>query len=311
MKFLFLMDPLESVKFEKDTTFMMMLCAHTRGHEIYYVPKDGISLMEGKVYFHVTKVIPQLIAHQPFKKESSSRLSQDEIHAVFVRPDPPFDEQYLMNTWALDHLPKNIAVINDPSGIRTVNEKVWVSQFKNITPPTIISANKEDLLSFIAKHKNVIAKPSNGFGGQGVFHIEQRNTNTNVILETLTEKYHKAIIVQKYIPESKNGDKRILLLDGKILGCLLRMHEVGEHRNNFYAGGKPMATTISANDKKIAALLKPHLQKLRLHFVGIDILGDYLIEVNVTSPTCLQEMNRLYNVKLEEKVIAFVEKLVE
>jgi len=305
MKFLFLMDPLEKVIYEKDTTFMMMLGAHSRGHEVYYLPKDGISLVETKVFFHVTKVIPQAVVHQPFKEEHNACLSQDEIHAVFVRTDPPVDDQYFMNTLLLDHLPKHIAIINSPSGIRTVNEKVWASQFKKITPPTIISANKSDLLEFITKHKNVIAKPTNSFGGQSVFHIENGNTNSNVILETLTDRYNKAIIIQKYIPESKNGDKRILLLNGNILGAVLRMHAEGEHRNNFYAGGKPMATKITANDKKIVSILKPHLQKLGLYFVGIDILGDYLIEVNVTSPTCLQEMN------LEEKVIAFVEKLVQ
>ena len=311
MKFLFLMDPLETVIFEKDTTFIIMLGAHARGHEIYYLPKDGISFVEGKVYFHVTKVIPQAIAHMPFKEEHAARLSQDDIHAVFIRPDPPVDEQYLMNTWLLDHLPKHIAVINDPSGIRTVNEKVWASQFQNITPPTIISANKWELMDFIVKYKNIIAKPTNGFGGTSIFHIERGSTNTKVILETLTENYNKAIVLQKFIHESKKGDKRILLLDGKILGALLRMHEYGEHRNNLFAGGRPKPATINAQDKKIVALLKPHLRKLGLYFVGIDILGDYLIEVNVTSPTCLQEINRLYNVKLEEKVIDFVEKLVQ
>jgi len=311
MKFLFLMDPLETVKFEKDTTFILMLGAHARGHEIYYVPKEGISLIEGKVYFNVIEVVPQAIPHLPFKEGLSVRLSQDDVDALFIRPDPPFDERYLMNTWLLDHLPEHIAVINSPSGIRTVNEKVWVSRFKSITPPTVISANKGDLLEFINKYKNVIAKPANGFGGMSVFHIKKESTNTNVILETLTERYNKAIVLQKYIPESKNGDKRILLLNGNILGAVLRMHESGEHRNNFYAGGKPMPTEITARDKKIVSILKPHLQKLGLYFVGIDILGDHLIEVNVTSPTCLQEMNRLYNVKLEEKVIAFAEKLVK
>ena len=305
------MDPLESILFEKDTTFILMLESHTRGHDVYYLPKDGISFIEGKLYFHATRVIPQSIPHLPFKEESSQSLSQDEINAVFIRPDPPVDEQYLMNTWLLDHLPASVAVINSPCGIRTVNEKVWVSRFKNITPATIISANKDDLLSFITKHKNIIAKPANGFGGQSVFHIQKGNTNTKVILETLTERYNKAIVLQKYIPESQNGDKRILLLNGKILGALLRMHAAGEHRNNFYAGGKPMPARINARDKKIVNILKPHLQKMGLHFVGIDILGDYLIEVNVTSPTCLQEMNRLYNVRLEEKVIDFVENLVE
>ena len=290
---------------------MLMLGAHARGHEVYYLPKDGISLVEGKVYFHVLKVTPQAIAHMPFKEEFTARLSQDDIHAVFVRPDPPFDEQYLMTTWALDQLPKHIAVINNPSGIRTVNEKVWVSQFTKIIPPTIISSNKEDLLDFVARHKNIIAKPTNAFGGQSVFHIKKECTNTTVILETLTERYNKAIVVQKYIPEAKNGDKRILLLNGNILGAVLRMHADGEHRNNFYAGGKPVPVRVNARDKKIISILKPHLQKLGLYFVGIDILGDYLIEVNVTSPTCLQEMNRLYNLRLEEKVIAFVEKLVK
>ena len=141
MKFLFLMDPLESVIFEKDTTFMLMLGAQARGHDVYYLPNDGISFIEGKVYFHVTKVTPQNIAHMPFKEENVAHLSQDEIHAVFVRTDPPVNERYLMNTLLLDHLPKHIPVINNPSGIRTVNEKVWASQFKQITPATIISAS--------------------------------------------------------------------------------------------------------------------------------------------------------------------------
>jgi glutathione synthase len=311
MRFLFLMDPLETVVFEKDTTFAMMLEAHARGHEVYHVAEDGLSLIEGKVYFHATKVIPQPIVHMPFKEEHSARLSQDDVHAVFVRPDPPMDEQYIMNTWLLEHLPSRIAVLNNPAGIRTVNEKVWVNHFKDITPPTIISANDRDLLAFVAKHKNVIAKPTNAFGGQSVFHIQKGSTNTKVILETLTDRYNKAIVVQKYVPSARRGDKRILLLDGKILGAMLRVHENGEHRNNLFAGGSPRPAAVNANDKKIVKALTPHLKKLGLYFVGIDILGDYLIEVNVTSPTCLQEINRFNNVKLEEKIIDFVEKLVK
>ncbi len=311
MKFLFLMDPLETVVFEKDTTFMLMLGAHRKGHEIYYVPKDGISLIEGSLYFHAIKVKPQAVAHEPFIEEHAVRLSAQEIHALFIRPDPPFNEQYLVNTWLLDLLPKKVAVINNPNGVRTVNEKIWSAQFSSLIPPTVISSTKHDLLEFIAKYKNVIAKPTNGFGGQSVFHIEAGNTNTNVILELLSKGYDEAIIIQQYIPESKNGDKRILLLNGEILGAVLRIHGEGDHRNNFYAGGKPAATTITARDKEIVAALKPHMQALGLYLVGIDILGDYLIEVNVTSPTCLQEMNRLYNVNLEEKVIDFVEKLIQ
>ena len=311
MKFLFLMDPLETVKMEKDTTFILMLESYKRGHEVYYVPKDGLSLIDGRVFFNAIKVKPQSIVHEPFIEEHVAHLSQDKIDAVFVRPDPPFDEGYLMNTWILDHLPKHVAVINSAAGIRTVNEKIWSAQFTDLVPATIISANKKDLLDFIAKHKNIIAKPANSFGGQSVFHIQQGHTNAKVILETLSQGYSKSIILQKYVPEAKNGDKRILLLNGEFLGAVLRVHSTGEHRNNFYAGGKPKATTINQRDRQIIKTLKPYLKKLGLYFVGIDILGKHLIEVNVTSPTCLQEMNTLYNQQLEEKVIDFVEKLIK
>lgn len=311
MKFLFLMDPLETVVYEKDTTFMLMLGAHERGHQVYFLPKDGMSLINGIVHFNVIEIIPQRIMHEPFIEGKSLILKQDSIDAVFIRPDPPFDEHYLMNTWLLDHLPKRVAVINNPNGIRTVNEKVWSSRFTSLVPPTIISSTKEDLNNFIKTHKNIIAKPTNAFGGKSVFHLKFSDTNTNVILESLSNNYMQSIILQKYIPESKLGDKRILLLNGDILGAVLRVHGKGDHRNNFYAGGKAVKTTINPRDKKIVATLKPFLKELGLYFVGIDILGDYLIEVNVTSPTCLQEMNNLYNVKLEQKIIAFTEKLVK
>lgn len=301
MKFLFLMDPLETIVFEKDTTFMLMLGAHERGHEVYYVAKDGLSLVEGTVIFQCLKVTPQRIAHEPFLEGKSLRLTSDDIDAVFIRPDPPFNENYLLNTWLLDHLPKRIAFINSPSGIRSVNEKIWSAQFTRFVPPTVVSSSQDELLNFIKKHKNVIAKPTNAFGGKSVFHLNNKHTNTNVILETLSKGYAEAIIVQKYIPEAENGDKRILLLNGDILGAVLRVHAEGEHRNNFYAGGTAQKTTITARDKKIVGALKPYLRDLGLYFVGIDILGDYLIEVNVTSPTCLQEMNRLYDENLEKK----------
>lgn len=309
MKFIFLMDPLESVKFDKDTTFILMVGAHNKGHEVFYVPKGGLTLKNGKVIFHTTKVIPQLVKHQPFVIDRPVILTDDEVDAVFVRTDPPFDHQYLMATWLLDRLPARIKVINSPVGIRTVNEKVWATQFTTLVPPTIVSSDKHDLLSFIKEEPDVIAKPTDGYGGQSVFHIHPGQGNTNVILETLTDRWSKEIIVQRYVPDSKDGDKRILLLNGEPLGAVLRKHSADDHRNNFFAGGKPLAAEITARDREIISVLKPELQKLGLYFVGIDIIGQYLIEVNVTSPTCLQEMNRLYDVTLENKVIEFVEKL--
>ena len=308
MKFLFLMDPLETVAMEKDTTFILMVGADERGHDVYFLAEDGIALKDGKVHFHVIKVKPQLIAHEPFIEEHAATLTQDEVHAVFVRPDPPVDEQYLMNTWLLDQLPPRVLVINRPSGIRTVNEKIWAAQFTDITPKTVISCKRHDLLDFIAKEKNVIAKPTNAFGGHAVFHIKPGDTNTKVILENLSRCWSVPVVLQRYVPDAESGDKRILLLNGEPLGAVLRVHEEGDHRNNLFAGGEPHAAQLTPRDNQIIGILKGHLLRLGLYFVGIDIIGGLLIEVNVTSPTCMQEMNRLYNVALQKKVIDFVEK---
>lgn len=310
MKFLFIMNPLDTVVVETDTTLLLMQGAQEAGHEVYYVRENGLSLIDGKVYFQTTKVGVNRGANSPFIIEGEKRLSQDDIHAVFIRPNPPFDTQYLMNTWLLDQLPKKIAVINKANAIRTVNEKIWAAQFHDLVPPTIVSSNKAELLNFIAKHKNIIAKPANGFGGRSVFHIKSGDTNTKVALETLSDTYQEAIILQRYIPEAAQGDKRILLLNGEILGALMRVHSEDDHRNNGFAGGTFQPTIITDRDKAIVRCIGPQLRELGLYFVGIDILGDYLIEVNVTSPTCLPAMNCFYSESLEKKVIGFVEHLI-
>lgn len=311
MNFVFLMDPLSTVIMHKDTSFILMLGAYKRGHKVYYLSADGISRKQNQLHFHLKDVIPQRVEEQPFIINDSVVVNESAIDAVFIRTDPPFNEQYLMHTWLLDLLPENFPIINHPNGVRSVNEKVWCTRFKDIIPPTFIGRHKAGLLEFILEHKNVVTKPTNGYGGQGIFHIQQTGTNTNVILETLTDHWQKDIILQKFIPESKDGDKRILLLDGEPLGAILRLHGEDDHRNNFFSGGKAIETKITDNDLKIINILKPKLEQLGLHFVGIDIMGDYLIEVNVTSPTCLQEMNTFYKTNLENKVIEFAEKLVD
>ncbi|OGX27105.1 MAG: glutathione synthase [Omnitrophica WOR_2 bacterium RIFCSPHIGHO2_01_FULL_48_9] len=311
MNFIFLMDPLETVIMEKDTTFILMLGAHRKGHKIFYLPDGGITLREGQLFFDTIPVVPQQNKEQPFIEKEEVILCEDEIDAIFIRNDPPFDQQYLINTWFLDKLTRRMPIINSPHGIRTVNEKIWVTQFTSLIPRTMISRQKEDLLDFLKTEKHVIAKPTDGYGGQSVFQIKQGDTNTHVILETLTARWSRDIILQQYIPQSQQGDKRILLLDGEPLGAVLRVHSAEDHRNNFFAGGKPHPAAITDRDREIIEEIKPQLQRLGLYFVGIDIIGDYLIEVNVTSPTCLQEMNQLYNKHLENDVIEFVEQLIK
>jgi glutathione synthase len=311
MNFVFLMDPLETVVMEKDTTFIIMLGAHRRGHKIFYLPDGGMRLRDGKVFFRAQEVVPQQVAREPFIRKEETVLEEDDVDVLFIRTDPPFDGEYLLNTWLLDRVSRRIPVINDPQGIRSVNEKIWCTQFTSLVPPTLVSRQQEDLLDFLSEEKDVVGKPTDGHGGQSVFHIHQGDKNAKVILETLTHRWKKEIILQRYIPESQNGDKRILLLDGEPLGAVLRMHSEDDHRNNFFAGGKPLPSEINQKDWEIIDVLRPELQKLGLYFVGIDILGPYLVEVNVTSPTCLQEMNGLYDQHLEDHIIEFAEKFID
>lgn len=308
MNFVFLMDPLDTVDVKKDTTFALMEGAARKKHKSFYLDKSGIFIKNGKVYFRVIPVTPDKKLTPPFKVRKEEILKSEDVDVIFIRTNPPFDGDYLLKTWLFDLLPSKVKFLNSPSGIRTVNEKLWLLRFKDIVPPTLISRKMCDFKSFVDGHKEVIAKPTDGFGGMNVFYLSRGHKNNNVILESLSARGEKDIILQKYIPESKKGDKRILLLNGDYLGAVLRVHSKEDHRNNFLAGGKPVKTRITGNDEKIIDILKPYLRQLGLYFVGIDIIGSYLTEVNVTSPTCLVEMNRLHNTKLEDKVINFVEK---
>jgi glutathione synthase len=306
MKFLFLMDPIQSIIYHKDTSFAFMKGAAKHGHDVYFLAQGGISLSPEGVLFSVQKISVE----EPLRVGPLLTLHQDEVSAVFMRKDPPFDSAYLMDTWLLDRVKSTIFVFNDPAGIRSVNEKVWATQFKTLIPPTLVTRSQAQLLSFLDRYKKLIVKPTDGFGGASIFSVCQGDTNTKVIFETITKNGSEEIIAQPFIEEAKNGDKRLLLLDGDILGAVLRVHGDDDHRNNFFAGGKALACDITDRDREVVAILKPHLQALGLHFVGIDMIGDYLIEVNVTSPTCLQEMNRLYDVHLEDIVVQYVEKKV-
>lgn len=310
MNFVFVMDPLESVDACKDTSFIFMVGAVRRGHRVFYVPCGGISLDGARVLFEATAVTPAPGSRPPFDRGEPVSLGDEKVDAVFIRTDPPFNERYLMDTWLLDRLPAAMPVINAPRGLRTVNEKLWATQFTDLIPPTRVTGRREHFRAFLAEHGQIVAKPVQGHGGMGVFFIKAGDSNATVIFEMLTDHGRRPAILQPFVEAARIGDKRILLLDGQPLGAVLRVHDEADHRNNFFAGGKPVAAEITPRDRQIIQTLRPHLAELGLHFVGIDVIGDYLIEVNVTSPTCLQEMNRLYGRQLEEKVIEHVERLV-
>lgn len=304
MRILFLMDPLETVIPHKDTTLALMVGAARRGHEVFYLSKQGMSLVEGKLNYRVVPVTPSY-DDPVFVRQESRVLTDGDIDAVFIRTDPPFDETYLHHTWLLDRSTKT--VVNSPGGIRTVNEKLWVTQFSDLVPPTCVSQRIDVFKAFGVKHKQTILKPTDGFGGASVFLLKPGDSNLGVIIDTVTQRGRRPAIMQRYVPQADQGDKRILLLDGEILGAVMRVHGEGDHRNNFFSGGTAEPAEVNARDRQIVEVLSPHLKQLGLFFVGIDVIGDTLIEVNVTSPTCLQEMNRLYGWSLEDRVIEALE----
>ena len=311
MNIVFLMDQMFTIKKEKDTSFAFMEGAAKRGHAVFYLNRDGLSLHHGELHARVLRVQPDRAASPPFQIFEGTVLSGSQIDAVFIRTDPPFNQEYLLHTWLLEHLPKTTPVINRPSGIRTVNEKIWAMQFTDLQPTGLLTQHYDDAAQFLAEHGRAIMKPTDGFGGMGVFDVRQDDSNARVIFETLSNHGSNHVIIQQHVPEAATGDKRILLLGGEPLGAVLRVHGQEDHRNNFFAGGRPQPTEITERDLQIIGVLRPYLRELGLYFVGIDVIGNFLIEVNVTSPTCLQEMNAIYGRTLEDEVIRYIEDLAE
>lgn len=326
MNLAFLIDPPESLHIEKDTSFALMLEAQRRGHSIYVLERGDLSLVEGKLHITVRAASVRDDESKPFTLSAYQHHPADFFDILFIRTDPPFNTDYITDTWLLSHAStgsgdrdaKRVTaqasankpvVLNSPHGLRTINEKIWAAQFTDFTPPTLITAKTSEYRDFLKKHETVVVKPTDGFGGSAVFIVKAGDKNAAVVFETL-RKSSGYVIVQAYLAAATEGDKRILLLNGEVLGAVLRHHSGEDHRNNFAAGGKAQRATITATDRAICAALKPHLLELGIFFAGIDIIGRKLIEVNVTSPTCLREMQRFYDENLAEKVIVAAEKKV-
>ncbi|OED35382.1 hypothetical protein AB834_04645 [PVC group bacterium (ex Bugula neritina AB1)] len=292
----------------KDTSLALMKEVSFRGDKVYALIPKGLSVLDGVVRFRVQPVN----VTDEWAVEVDSRevcFTDEDVDFFVIRKDPPFDEDYLCQTWLLDLLEKKVCVTNNPSGLRSVNEKIWVNQFKDLTPKTLITSSLEDYMSFLAEHKFVVLKPYNGFGGQGVTFIHHEDKNAKVLFEYSSYQGERLVVVQKFLKKAPEGDKRVLLLNGEILQSVLRKNEQGDYRHNFMAGGSAFACDVTAKEKDAIDQLRPFLKSQGLHFVGLDFIGEYLIEVNVTSPTCLREMNLLYDTKLEVNVVDFFESL--
>ena len=286
------MDPIERIDIAGDSTFALALQAQARGHELlYYGPRD-LSFRDGIVTARTRPLAVRHVKGDHFTLGEEAVTDLKSVDVVLMRQDPPFDMAYITATHILERLQPKVLVVNDPFHVRNAPEKLFVTQFKTLMPPTLITSDRAEILRFRAEHNDIILKPLYGNGGAGVFRVKQGDENLNALLEMFTLLYREPVIVQRYLPEVRRGDKRIILVDGEFAGAINRVPAEGEARSNMHVGGKAEATLLSAREREICETIGPELKARGLIFTGIDVIGDYLTEINVTSPTGIQEIKR-------------------
>ncbi|WP_019142192.1 glutathione synthase [Noviherbaspirillum massiliense] len=310
MKFAFLADPLDSFKIYKDTTYAMMAEAAGRGHAIYAFEQKDMAFEVDNVVAHVARITLTGDAKDWYRADPPARMHLSEFDAVMVRKDPPFDMEYIYATYLLEMAERQGArIFNKPEAIRTHNEKAAIAQFSQFTAPTLIASDAARLRAFHQQHRDVILKPLDGMGGAGIFRVKEDGLNLGSIIETLTANGTRTIMAQRFIPEISAGDKRVLLIDGEVVPfCLARIPQGNEVRGNLAVGGRGVAQPISARDREIGETLGPILSQRGLLLVGLDVIGDCLTEINVTSPTCFQEIKQQTGFDVAAKFIDALEK---
>jgi glutathione synthase len=286
------MDPIEPVDIDADSSFALALEAQARGHILtHYLVKD-LSLRGKKVVAKARSLEVRREYGNHFTLGDYENLDLSELDVILMRQDPPFDMAYITATHLLEHIHPKTLVVNDPASVRNAPEKLFVTHFPDLMPETLISANPDDLRAFKAEHDDIILKPLFGNGGAGVFHLKPGDENLNSLIEMFTENSREPVIAQKYLPAVRQGDKRVILIDGEPAGALNRVPAEGEARSNMHVGGTPLKSVMTQRDLEICAAIGPTLREQGLIFVGIDVIGDVMTEINVTSPTGIQEISR-------------------
>ncbi|MEM7007858.1 MAG: glutathione synthase [Thermodesulfobacteriota bacterium] len=311
LKMAFVMDPVDSINTEKDTTFVLMLEAQAKGHEVWYLELKDLFVKEARPYGNATPITLER-SEVFYHLGQTQTLSLDSFDTVWMRKDPPVNNDFLYATYILSLVDETkTKVINNPTGIRESNEKMYSLFFPEIIPDSLVTKNISELQEFLNESGGeMVVKPLDGHGGEGIFYVREGDKNANVILESITKFESEYIIAQKFIKEVSVGDKRIIILNGEPLGAVLRVPKSGgEFRSNFHSGGSPAKSDLTDRDLEICQLIGPRLREDGLYFVGIDVIGGYVTEINTTSPTGIQEINNLDRVKLETKVIEFAEEL--
>ncbi len=309
MRFVVIMDPVSTVLPEADTTFALMEEAEKRGHRVDHCLNTDLILEGGRLSARVSQASMSRTAPQPIALAAPETVSLHDVDAVFIRTDPPFDDNYLWTTQLLEIVKRETLVVNDPSGLQRANEKLYTCYFPELMPATFIGSHKADIKGFLKRvGGHAVIKPLDGRGGEGVLVMRDGDPNINAIIEATTKHGRRAALVQEFLPQVKIGDKRILLIDGELLGAVLRVPASDEIRSNLRVGGRGVAAVIEPEDRVIIETLAPRLRADGLYFVGIDVIGGKLTEVNVTSPTGIQSMTRLDGKNYSAVVIDWVER---
>ncbi len=303
------MDPIQSINYKKDTSLAMLWAAQDRNWQLFYMEPKDLFLEDGKAKARISELTVSRSEQQWFSLSESSDIELSELDVILMRKDPPFDNEFIYATYLLERAEKlGTLVVNKPSSLRDCNEKMFATEFPQCCPPHMVSKDSERLKDFHAKQQDTIFKPLDGMGGASIFRVKENDTNLSVIIETLTNHQTQQIMAQKYLPEISDGDKRILIINGEpIPFSLARIPAAGESRGNLAAGGSGEVRPLTERDKWICSQVSEELKKRKLYFVGIDVIGDYLTEINVTSPTCLREISNETGIDIAGKLMNVIE----
>ncbi|RED51435.1 glutathione synthase [Aestuariispira insulae] len=293
------MDPVETIDINGDSSFVLGLEALKRGYELFYYHPYDISYNHGRVMAHIRPLQLRRETGNHYTLGESRLVDLADIDVILMRQDPPFDMSYITITHLLEHVHPKTLVVNDPVSVRNAPEKLLVTKFRDLMPETLITRNIDDIKAFRLEHEDIIVKPLHGNGGAGVFHLKPGDENLSSLMEMFAAASREPVMVQRFMPEVRQGDKRIILSDGKPIGAINRVPQAGEARSNMHVGGKAEKSDLTAREHEICEIIGPTLREQGLIFVGIDVIGDCLTEINVTSPTGLQEINRYDDTCLE------------
>ncbi|BAX54154.1 Glutathione synthetase [Photobacterium damselae subsp. piscicida] len=304
------MDPIESINIKKDSSFAMMMEAQRRGWEIRYMEMNDLSLEQGKAVARTRVVSLKEDPNGWFEFQSEQEIALSELDAVLMRKDPPFDTEYIYATYILERAEvEGTLIVNKPQSLRDCNEKLFTAWFPELTPTTMVTRRADKIKAFHQQHGDVILKPLDGMGGSSIFRVMNGDPNVSVIIETLTNMGQNYCMAQTFVPDISNGDKRILVVDGEPMPyCLARIPAKGETRGNLAAGGRGEARPLSETDRRIAEAVAPTLKEKGLIFVGLDVIGDKLTEINVTSPTCIREIEAAFDISITGKLMDAIER---